>query len=50
MSIVYGIDALPENDPYVADAEKLLQAFAIGTTQEAALLDAIPWCICCSVI
>ena len=50
MSIAYGIDVLPENDPYVASAEKMLQAFAVGSTQEAALLDSIPWCICCSII
>jgi hypothetical protein len=46
MSIAYGINVLPENDPYVADAEKMLQALAAGSTQEAALLDAIPWGIC----
>jgi cytochrome P450 len=45
MSVAYGIDVLPENDPYVADSEKLLQALAIGSTPEAALLDAIPWLI-----
>ncbi|KAF8259228.1 hypothetical protein EI94DRAFT_1042578, partial [Lactarius quietus] len=45
MSIAYGIDVLPENDPYVAAAEKMLQALAVGSTQEAALLDAIPWSI-----
>ena len=45
MSIAYGIDVLPENDPYVADAEKVLHAIAIGTTKEALLLDSIPWCI-----
>ena len=44
MSVAYGIDVLPENDPYVADSEKMLQALAIGSTPEAALLDAIPWC------
>ncbi|KAN0130025.1 Cytochrome P450 [Lactarius tabidus] len=45
MSVAYGIDVLPENDPYVADSEKMLQALAIGSTPEAALLDAIPWLI-----
>ena len=49
MSIAYGIDVLPENDPYVADAEKMLQALAAGSTQEAALLDSIPWGMCCNV-
>ena len=45
MSIAYGIDVQPENDPYVVGAEKMMRAFAAGTTQEAALLDAIPLCI-----
>jgi hypothetical protein len=45
LSIAYGIDVLPENDPYVADAENVLQALAISTTKEALLLDSIPWCI-----
>jgi hypothetical protein len=49
MSITYGIDVLPENDPYVAAAEKMLQALAAGSNQEAAILDAIPWCICCRI-
>ena len=44
LSIAYGIDVLPENDPYVADAEKVLRAVAVGTTKEALLLDSIPWC------
>ena len=50
MSIAYGIDALPENDPYAEGAEKIMNAFAVGSTQEAALLDATPWCICRRVI
>ena len=45
LSIAYGIDVLPENDPYVADAESVLRAFGIATTREALLLDSIPWCI-----
>jgi len=45
MSIAYGIDALPENDPYVEGAEKMMKALAVASTQEAALLDAIPWLI-----
>jgi hypothetical protein len=43
MSIAYGIDAQPENDKYVEGAEKMMKALAAGSTQEAALLDAIPW-------
>ena len=45
LSIAYGIDVLPENDPYVAEAENVLRATEIGTTTEALLLDSIPWCI-----
>ena len=44
LSIAYGIDVLPENDPYVADAEKVMQSVAIGTSKEATLLDSISWC------
>ena len=50
MAIAYGIDVLPENDPYVEGAENMMKAFAAGSTQEAAILDAIPWCIYCRVI
>jgi hypothetical protein len=42
LSIAYRIDALPENDPYVADAEKVMQSVAVGTSNEAAPLDSIP--------
>ena len=45
MSIAYGIDALPENDKYVEGAEKMMKAVAAGSTQEAALLDAMLWCM-----
>ncbi|KAH9038268.1 cytochrome P450 [Lactarius hengduanensis] len=45
LSIAYGIDVLPENDPYVADAENVMNAFAFSTTKEALLLDLIPWLI-----
>ncbi|KAI9445988.1 cytochrome P450 [Lactarius indigo] len=45
LSIAYGIDVLPENDPYVADAEKVLRAVAVATTKEAMLLDSIPWLV-----
>ena len=44
LSVAYGIDVLPENDPYVADAENVLRGAAVGTTKEALLLDSIPWC------
>jgi hypothetical protein len=45
MSIAYGIDVLPENDPYVEEAENILRAIAVSTTNEAWLLDSSPWCI-----
>ncbi|KAH9066195.1 cytochrome P450 [Lactarius vividus] len=45
LSIAYGIDVLPENDPYVADAENVLRAATVATTKEALLLDLIPWLI-----
>jgi hypothetical protein len=50
MSITYGIDVLPENDKYVEGAEMIMKAIVAGSTQEAALLDAIPWGICCHTI
>jgi len=50
LSIAYGIDVLPENDPHVENAELLGHALAFGSTKEAALLDSIPWCTCCYII
>ena len=50
MSVAYGIDAQAENNPYVEGAEKRMKAFAAGSTQEATLLDAIPWFICRRII
>ncbi len=50
LSITYGIDVLPENDPYVENAEAMGHALAFGSTKEAALLDSIPWCTCCYII
>ena len=44
LSIAYGIDVLPENDPYVAEAENVLRAVEVASTKEALLLDSIPWC------
>ncbi|KAH9983874.1 cytochrome P450 [Russula vinacea] len=43
LSVAYGIDVRPEGDPYVEQAEKVLQALEIGTTQEASRFDTIPW-------
>ena len=50
LSVAYGIDVLPEGDPYVEQAEKVLQALEIGSTQEAALFDTIPWCNICHLL
>ena len=50
LSIAYGIDAVPENDPYVADAEQVMQSVTMGTSKEASVLDSIPWCNNSSVI
>jgi hypothetical protein len=47
LSVAYGIDVRPEGDPFVEDAEKVLHALEIGSTQEAALFDMIPWCNIC---
>jgi hypothetical protein len=47
LSAAYGIDVRPEGDPYVEQAEKVLQALEVGSTQEAALFDTIPWCNIC---
>ncbi|KAI0258888.1 cytochrome P450 [Gloeopeniophorella convolvens] len=43
LSIAYGIDVNPENDPYVASAEEVLKAVALASTSEAFLFDSIPW-------
>ena len=48
LSAAYGIDVRPEGDPYVEQAEKVLQALEVGSTQEAALFDTIPWCNTCA--
>ncbi len=44
LSVAYGIDVRPEGDPYVEDAENVLRALQIGSTQEAMLFDTITWC------
>ena len=49
LSVAYGIDVLPENDPYIAESEMLVHALALGTTKEATLLDSMPWCTFCRV-
>ncbi|KAI0259755.1 cytochrome P450 [Gloeopeniophorella convolvens] len=43
LSIAYGIDVLPENDPYVASAEAVVKAVVLAASKEALLFDSIPW-------
>jgi hypothetical protein len=44
LSVAYGIDVLPEGDPFVADAENVLRALQLGSTREATIFDTITWC------
>jgi hypothetical protein len=43
LEIAYGIDVLPQNDPYVATAEKTLHAISLATNMSGTLFDLIPW-------
>jgi hypothetical protein len=42
LSSAYGIDVLPSNDPYVAIAEKGLEALAVGGKPAGYLVDSMP--------
>ena len=44
LSVAYGIDVRPKGDPYVEDAENVLRALQLGSTQEATIFDTITWC------
>ena len=44
LSVAYGIDVRPEGDPFVEDAENVLQALILGSKPEATLFDTINWC------
>lgn len=44
MRTAYGIDILPENDPYVENAEHALKAIAAATNAGAYLVDIVPIC------
>ena len=44
LSVAYGIDVRLEGDPYVEDAENVLHALQLGSTQEATIFDTITWC------
>jgi hypothetical protein len=43
LSVAYGIDVRPEGDPYVEDAENVLNAMISGSKKEATLFDSITW-------
>ncbi|KAI0299925.1 cytochrome P450 [Russula brevipes] len=45
LSVAYGVDVLPEGDPFVEDAENVLRAMAFGSTKQALMFDTIPWLI-----
>lgn len=42
MAIGYGINVLPENDPYIKAAEKGLETFMAAATPGAYLVDILP--------
>ncbi|KAH9976327.1 hypothetical protein BGW80DRAFT_1292859, partial [Lactifluus volemus] len=44
LGIAYGIDVLPQNDPYVAIAEKMLHSLSLATQSGGRLFSMIPWC------
>lgn len=44
MSIAYGIDLQPQNDPYVATAEEALRCVSIAGTPGTFLVDSFPIC------
>ena len=41
LSAAYGIDVLPQGDPFVEDAENMLRTMAFAST--GSLLDTITW-------
>lgn len=42
MSITYGIDVLPKNDPYIEMAEKAIASLCIATVPGTFLVDQLP--------
>jgi hypothetical protein len=42
-SVVYGIDVLPEGDPYIAMAEKCIQSASVAAVPGTFLVDTFPW-------
>ncbi|THU90948.1 cytochrome P450 [Dendrothele bispora CBS 962.96] len=43
LSVAYGIEVLPQNDPYIAAADAALDTFCIAARPGSFLVDAIPW-------
>jgi hypothetical protein len=43
LAVAYGIDVLPQRDPFVEDGENMLHAMAFASTNEASLFDTITW-------
>ncbi|KAI0060062.1 cytochrome P450 [Artomyces pyxidatus] len=45
LSIAYGIDVKPRNDPFVATAEETLHSVSLASRIDGSLFDMIPWLI-----
>ena len=43
ISVTYGIDVLPKNDPYIATAESAIQPLFIAAIPGTFLVDTFPW-------
>jgi hypothetical protein len=43
LSVTYGIDVLPKNDPYIATAENAIQPLFIAAIPGTFLVDTFPW-------
>lgn len=48
LSITYGIDVQPANDPYINLAEKAVFSLVTAAVPGAFLVDSIPFCACFS--
>lgn len=44
LRIAYGIDVQPQDDPYVALAEKTLHSITLGSSLPGMLFDMVPFC------
>ena len=43
LSITYGIDVLPKDDPYISLAEKAIHPMLVAAVPGTFLVDALPW-------